>query len=242
MDLGFIKIPYTTSPSMTKNKGRAYNPFPKENYLKEKKKELKVWGKDLYGSTKTAEEEKLVEKLSEFLGFKETKDIRDIALRLEEDIAIMHKGILASICFCFPSSWIPSERLGLDLGEVHSPVAEGEQLVKASKKISKAMDRQDMLRWIWTVTTNPSLSNHPKIKRPELIDIGSLYLRVETQTTTPLDKETSLFFVKVDVHPLTKVWSDKILESINSMSNEVLEYKNLFEIKDYLNKPDRWFN
>ena len=74
MDLGFIKIPYTTSPSMTKNKGRAYNPFPKENYLKEKKKELKVWGKDLYGSTKTAEEEKLVEKLSEFLGFKETKD------------------------------------------------------------------------------------------------------------------------------------------------------------------------
>lgn len=75
-----------------------------------------------------------------------------------------------------------------------------------------------------------------------MIDFENLYLRVETQTTTPLDKEISLFFVKVDVHPLTKVWSNKILESINSMSNEVLEYKNLFEIKDFLNKPNRWFN
>ena len=242
MDLEFIKTPYSTSPSMKRNNGRAYNPSPEEYYLKEKIKELRAWGDDLYGSTKTSKEENLVEKLSDFLGFQTTKDIRNVALQLEEDIAIMHKGLLASICFCFPSSWIPSQRLGLELGELHSPVADGEQLVKASKKISKAMERQDMLRWIWTVTTNPSLSNHPKIKRPELIDFENLYLRVETQTTTPLDKETSLFFVKVDVHPLTKVWSNKILESVNSMSNEVLEYKNLFEIKDFLNKPNRWFN
>jgi hypothetical protein len=49
-----------------------------------------------------------------------------------------------------------------------------------------------------------------------------------------------LFFVKVDMHPLTLVWEDQskrnlLLESINSMTASTLEYKNLHHIKGILN-------
>ena len=177
-----------------------------------------------------------------FCGFEETNDINEVALQLEEDIAIIHQGLLASICFCFPSSWVPSERLGLSLEDLHRPVADSEQLVIASPKISNVMQKHSILRLIWTVTTNPSLSNYPDYKRPELKGLDSLYLRIETQTTTPLTKDSSAFFVRVDVVPLREVRSKKILESINSMSEEVLEYKNLKEIKDFLNESNQWFN
>ena len=47
---------------------------------------------------------------------------------------------------------------------------------------------------------------------------------------------TSLFLIKVNVYPLHDVWDTKILESINSMSDNVLNYKGLVEIKEFLNK------
>jgi len=39
----------------------------------------------------------------------------------------------------------------------------------------------------------------------------------------------------VDVVPLKDVWDEIILESINSMSEDVINYKNLSEIKKFLN-------
>jgi hypothetical protein len=44
-----------------------------------------------------------------------------------------------------------------------------------------------------------------------------------------------LFLIKVEVFPLRDVWDPKILDSINSMSENVLNYKGLVEIKDLLN-------
>ena len=66
-------------------------------------------------------------------------------------------------------------------------------------------------------------------------DFENLYFRLETQISTPLDEFSSLFLVKVDVVPLKNVWDEVILESIHSMSEDVLNYKNLSEIKKFLN-------
>jgi len=33
-------------------------------------------------------------------------------MKLEEDLAIMHRGKLEAIAFCFPSGWIPRNGLG----------------------------------------------------------------------------------------------------------------------------------
>ena len=91
-------------------------------------------------------------------------------------------------------------------------------------------------RWVWTVTVNPDLSNHPdNQKNINPTSIDDLYFRWETQTTARVDNDTSLFFVKVDVVPLRTVWNQRILDSINSMSDAVLTYKNLHNIKRLLN-------
>jgi hypothetical protein len=73
------------------------------------------------------------------------------------------------------------------------------------------------------------------VHRPEKIQLENLFFRLETQISTPLDQDSSLFLVKVEVCPLQEVWSDIMLESINSMSDNVLQYKKLKNIKSYLN-------
>ena len=97
------------------------------------------------------------------------------------------------------------------------------------------MCKQTIQRWVWTVTTSCELSEHPKLTKPELSTVENLFFRLETQTSTPLDNITSLFLIKVEVIPLKEVWDKKILESINSMSEDILKYKGLVKIKKLLN-------
>jgi len=42
--------------------------------------------------------------------------------------------------------------------------------------------------------------------------------------------------IKVDVYSLIDVWDLKIFDSVNSMSDSVLNYKGLVEIKELFNK------
>lgn len=239
-----IEIPYTTHPRMRKNTGPIYNRFPNTFYTDEKNKQLNLFAEELYAETQESKINQLVQKSCRHLGFPEKSNIKEFALLFEEDVAIIHKGILSAICFCFPSSWIPADKIGLTLSEIHQPVADNSKLILASDKLTKTMSDPvlgSFRRQVWTITTNPGLSNHPKLKTdfvPKTIE--DLYFRIETQTTEPLnDSLTSLFFVKVDVLPLQKIWSvygDKIISSINSMSDAIIKYKNLENIKSVLNK------
>jgi hypothetical protein len=234
MQIDFVKVPYTTGPNMIKNTGPVFISHPSQEIIKQKKIELEKYGSDLWAQEPRTEQ--IVKKAAEYCNVF-TDDIRDLALMLEEDVAVMNKGKLAAICFCFPSGFIPSERSGMLLGDIHKPVADGDQLIKASPGIARVMTEQPSFRrWVWTVTNNPNLSNHPNEKidtKSQTID--DLYFRWETQTTSRVDNNTSLFFVKVDVVPLRTVWNQRILDSINSMSDAVLTYKNLHNIKRLLN-------
>lgn len=234
MQIDFIRTPYTTHPVMVRNTGPVFISHPNKDILKKKKQELEKFNTDLYGQTPGLN--KVIEKAASYCNVY-SDNIVDLALMVEEDIAVMHQGKLAAICFCFPSGFKPSKYVGMTLGDIHLAVADGDMLVKASPRIAKVMTEQDSFRrYVWTVTANPELSNHPNNKietMPKSID--DLYFRCETQTTARIDDDTSLFFVKVDVLPLKDVWSQKILDSINSMTDAILEYKNLREIKKILN-------
>ena len=234
MQIDFVKTPYTTGPNMIRNAGPVFISPPNQDIIKQKKIEIDKFGKDLYGQTEGLE--KVIARAAKYCNVY-SDNVLDLALRLEEDVAVMHQGRLAAICFCFPSGFKPAERVGMMLGDIHKSVADGELLVKASPGISRVMTEQPSFRrWVWTVTTNPNLSNHPD-ERIDTVpqNIDDLYFRWETQTTARIDEETSLFFVKVDVVPLKTVWNQRILDSINSMSDAVLTYKNLHNIKKLLN-------
>ena len=127
---------------------------------------------------------------------------------------------------------------GKPLSKIHQPIADSEQLIEASDKLSQYMTKQEIKRWVWTITTNNNLSEFTEINKPSISNFENLYFRVETQTSAPIDDETSIFFIKIDVLPLKEVWSKHILDSINSMSDNILNYKGLVEVKDFLNRMD----
>ena len=235
MNIDFIKVPFSNNPTMQKFDGLLFNQNPNKEYLLDKEAQFKKYGVDLHGQTKQFKNMNLNRKVTELLGLNQTDSFVETAMKIEEDIAVMHNGKLVAVCFCFPSGWIPGNELNSDLSKLHAPVADNELLIKSSKKLEQHMNKQTIRRWVWNITTISNLSNHPNIERPKIIDFDSLYFRLETQVSTPLDDESSLFLVKVDVFPLKKVWNEKILESINSMSESVLKYKNLIEIKKFLN-------
>ncbi len=235
MDIHFVKTPFSNNPSMNIYNGEIFYQPPNEDYITEKKRQLNLYDNDLYGETLEFQEKKLINEIFEKFNLKPKENLRDLSLLFQEDIAVMHQGKLQAISFCFPSGWIPSKALGEDFAFLHTPVADNEVLIKSSKKLTDYMCKHTIQRWVWNVTTIKELTNHPKTIRPTFNTIDELFFRVETQTSTPINSDTSIFFVNVEVVPLKKVWSSKILESVNSMSQNVLDYKNLNEIKKYLN-------
>ena len=238
MQIDFVKVPYTTGPNMVRNTGPVFISPADQGILRQKKNEIERYGSDLCGQR--PDSESIVAKAALYCSVY-SGEILDLALRLEEDVAVMHRGELAAICFCFPSGFIPSSRVGMSLADIHLPVADSGMLVKSSPGIARVMCEQpSFIRHVWTITVNPDLSNHPDNSKDILPrSLEDLYFRYETQTTAMVDIETSLFFVKVDVVPLVEVINDRIIESVNSMSESVLTYKNLHGIKALLNSKSR---
>jgi hypothetical protein len=181
--------------------------------------------------------------LNAYCGFELNSTLPEICIRLEEDVAILKDGHLHAIGFCFPSGFYPAQKLGLSFFDLHLPVGDGETLRKSSEKVSALISKQDAMfrRYVWTLTSLPSLSQLPSYNKPVPQSINDLYFRTETQTTVGVDGDICLFFVKVDMHPLQQVWDDPekrslIIDSVNSMSDAVLTYKNLHLIKEIVNK------
>ena len=235
MNLDFVKTPFTNNPSMVRYEGSPYNKSPNQYYKKQKKKELKHNKEKLIGESKLSMDIGLRKLVTTYMQAEKSLSLEELTLEIEEDFAVMHKGKMELASVCFPSGWIPIDKLGKDLSSIHEPVADNHQLIKSSKKLSEYMNKQSIRRWVWTITTNPELSNFPGFEKPKVNQLEDLYFRVETQTSVPLNNETSLFFIKVEVVPLLKIWNIKILESINSMSENVLNYKDLLQIKKLLN-------
>jgi hypothetical protein len=235
-----VKAPYTISADIVKYSGDAFNRHPDPSYLLQKKHELDTIGHDLAATADDALP--LVQMMGKFCGLNNAKDIRSIALACEEDLAILHKGKLVSICFCFPSGFVPAQKLGESFFGLHLPVADGDNLRASSEKVASIISRDGALfrRHVWTVTSLSGLSQHPAYQRPVAAGIDDLCFRTETQTTVGVEGDTCLFFVKVDMHPLSMVWEDPskralLLESINSMTPSTLDYKNLHQVKAILN-------
>lgn len=232
-----IKTPYIITADISKYEGEVFNTTPSQYYLSQKKIELNKFGPSL--GTTLLDGIRIVEDLSQYCGLNKTNDIREIALQLEEDIAILYCGRLVSICFCFPSGFRPIDKVGMTFMEMHAPVPDRQKLDRASDKVVEMISKPGALfrRHVWTLTTSPELSRHPFYigSEPDVTTIDNLYFRNETQTTVGYnDGRTTFFFVKVDVTPfitLTKETQQEAINSINSMSDSVLEYKGLTKIK-----------
>ena len=233
-----VKPKYTIGPDIVKYDGEVFSPVISESYIREKEKELFRLEKYLCKQ----EDESVVRILGDYCGVN-SFNIKDIGLRLEEDVAVMKDGKLSAICFCFPSGFSPDEIVGKSFYQIHEPVPESERLRKSSDNITTAMSREGSKyrRYVWTLSSLSSLSQHPRYERPIPESIDDIYFRTEVQTTVGMGNNISLFFVRVEMTPLNQICVEHkeiIRESINSMSDSILEYKGLKKIKEIISNVD----
>jgi len=165
--------------------------------------------------------------------------LEELALSCAEDIALLHRGVLKAIAFAFPSGFRPTAKLGLDFASVHAPVADGDALRAASAGISAAMSRPGACfeRGVWTLTSLPSLSQHPDYPRPPTRCMDEVYFRTEFQVIQALGEAWAGFSVRVSMTPwteLTEEYRMRITASLATMTPATRSYKGLHGIAELL--------
>ena len=247
-----IRNPFDMKPVFNPCKKPKFNANETDISIQAQKRiELDNLDENIYFETSTAIEEELVEKTAAKLGlfnehdnyqvFTECNNIQQLGLAIEDDVVIMHNGKLEACFVAFPSSWNAGEKVGKTLAELHEPIADNEALVRASDGIMRAMTSgQSYHRYTWGISSLDGYSNHPLYEKPEFDSLDDLTFRVEHERTmTVTEGTTAVFLIHVDIYPLKEVLKTDfglIKGAIDSMSESVLEYKNLVKIKRLMNE------
>lgn len=241
-----VQIPYSTSPKFTPCGGVQFKEYLQDDY-EARLIEYNMLMSDITFESEVAENLKLVKKTSLAMNLVEEPftDMIDMGLEIPDDIIIMHKGKVEAAFVAMASSWNPRNVQGKSLSEVHQPVADNEALIRASEGIWRSMvSGKSFHRHVWGISPLKGLSNHPRHKRPSIKSLDDLYFRIEHERTMTVDKDTAAFFIDVEVHPLSFIfhlnheYKNLIKDSINSMTDNVLQYKNLVKVKELINESD----
>lgn len=232
-----VRVPFSVGPDLERSTAPLSLGPPNSELRAAKLAELHgALGADLIGATDDATEG--LRLLAAHLGHPESP-LEELALLCTEDLALLHRGVLKAIAFAFPSGFRPTAKLGLDFASVHAPVADGDALRAASAGISAAMSRPGACfeRGVWTLTSLPSLSQHPDCPRPPARCMDEVYFRTEFQVVQSLGEGWAGFSVRVSMTPwteLTEEYRMRITASLATMTPATRSYKSLHGIAELL--------
>lgn len=174
-----------------------------------------------------------------------------LSLALVEDFAVID-GATARIpwlAVCLPSRWAPEDKVGRHFAEVHAPVADNQLLISAAEHLARLVTGTDRWeRFVWTVTAEPRLMQHPRHVPPSAWPAGldahalaaQACFRTEHQTFIPLpDLRQAVFTIGVESHPLAEAIDSaerarQLYDALSSMSDAVLAYRGLNDARDRL--------
>jgi len=174
-----------------------------------------------------------------------------LCLALAEDFAVID-GATARIpwlAVCLPSRWAPEEKVGRHFAEVHGPVADNQLLLTAADHLARLVTgTQRWERFVWTITAEPRLMQHPRHVPPTAWPTGPdgeslaalASFRTEHQTFIPLpDAGQAVFTIGVESRPLTEAIDSperarQLHDALASMSDAVLAYRGLTDARDRL--------
>tara|TARA_B100000287_G_scaffold418771_1_gene456179 strand:+ start:62 stop:895 length:834 start_codon:yes stop_codon:yes gene_type:complete len=257
-----VKVPFTTNPVFEKFDGPLE--FKHDLEMKvQRENEFKELGKKIWFESDLIKEKNYVNKVTSKIKRKMQSEtsiseyasydsIVDWGLNHSNDLVIMHKGKVEACFVACASSWNPGDKMGKTLEELHEPVADSEALRKASEGIWRAMTSGQMFhRYTWGISPLGIYSNHPHWPKPDFNSLTELYFRIEHERTITVDEDTAAFLIEVDVYPLQQLfhlhdepggghntYRKLIRDSVYSMSDAVLDYKNLKKVKRLLKKSE----
>jgi hypothetical protein len=229
-----IDVPYRMRPNMRplgENEPITYQDKDYDYYISEKKR---VTIREMYGNNWN------VHLRNKVLTYLQCYTMKEAVLKYQEDFIVWAPNIngqlsvqMASVCF--PSGWAPSTKINKSFTEIHEPVADNEMIMKASDSIATMITQKGpYVRSVWTIANSPDLNRHQSIKKPWTNEkLEDMWYRTERQVTVPLG-DAAIFFIRTYVVPLLSVDIERIRKSIYSMSNDILEYKDLHHVMEVL--------
>lgn len=242
MDLHAYKNGYSTLPNLKKIKAEeVFEKDRKESYLiqKEKKEALKnqIYHKEHNNPVNFNEvcENFIVNNYPIKLN---GNNYLDIAKEIDEDL-IIHRiengeDYTSSVHVCFPSHWLPEEKIGKSFNEIHKPVPMN--LQNSSKLVSAIINGGIFERYVWGVIYEKRYNSHPRFESKKFNKQNpQVNIKVERQVTVGFPEHQFCLFILrqyiIEEHQIDK---KALLNSIESMNYEQKKYKSLLDCEDLL--------
>lgn len=179
-------------------------------------------------------------------------DLLTLAARWEPDFLLLKPDAagdfrLVGGAVCFPSSWIPAEKLGLTIDEIHAPVptVNAELGARIRTFLSRLPPGAVFERENWGLAAVPEMNMHPHRKLPRLTaetPLAEVSLRLEEQAFYALPESRGvLFLIRLTVHPLAALLADLEIRAgfarqLATMPEEIAAYKGLADARPSLLK------
>jgi hypothetical protein len=156
----------------------------------------------------------------------------EIAMNIQEDIAIhrikQNKDWLAACHICFPSGWLPEEKIGKDFKDIHS-VIPGMNLSNSSSLARSMVFNGPFVRFVWSVVYERKINSHPSIKLNRFdINNPKIWIKIERQITYGFKQiESALFVIRQEIIEPEDIDYKSLYKSCRDMSDNQKKYKGI---------------
>ena len=162
-----------------------------------------------------------------------------IAMSCQEDITVLAQRPASALVMghiCAPSFWDPEHMKNASFWSIHKPVPGFPRDERVADRLAEHIaQRGPLVRFVWTLTSNDRLDQHPSHHRRPWSEADQIWYRVERQLTIPLSGMGSVFLIRTYVHPLESLCHERrqvLREAIEQMSDEIADYKGLRQLKE----------
>jgi hypothetical protein len=167
-------------------------------------------------------------------------DLAQLGRLWEPDFVIVEKQnpqTLVGGCVCFPTGWLPEEKMGKPLVSAHGivPGLNPALGAKIAPFITGIVEGRCYQRTNWGLTASEDWDQHPSCKIPQISE--KVFLRIEWQALTSLNEDLALFGIRIfhlTLEQLEERSRTLLKENLRTMPAEMLRYKRIEHCLDWL--------
>ena len=166
-------------------------------------------------------------------------NLQELAMQLNEDIVIHcldeKRDWMAAGHVCFPSGWLPEEKVGKSFQEIHADIP-GMRLENSRKLVEAMINSSPYERYVWGVYFEERINGHPYWPKKRFdIHNPQVFIRWERQSIIGFPAHSAaLFVIGQNLIPETQIDILPLMTALSRMTTEQRVYKGINEDFDDL--------
>jgi hypothetical protein len=174
-----------------------------------------------------------------------------LASQVQEDLAVVRRADgrdwTCAIHLCCPGHWTAEDKIGLDFVTMHGSVP-GMERFRRPGMVNVMIEKGPFVRFVWNLVTDTRLNHHPEPppgvgaeawrERPFDPERPRLFMRVEREVLWGFpEAKAALLALRTCFRDCAEIRREPTLcgplcAALESMTQEVLEYKGLIDSRD----------